>query len=87
MDRVNVIKELSIKYNLTEKEITEIVHSPFAFIVGTISEMEFRGDETEEEFNEIAKNFNLPCIGKVHSSYNKFKSINSRNNEKRRSVK
>lgn len=81
-----IIKELSHKYNLSEDIVKEITDSPFEFIRKTIGEIKLNGDETEEEFNKKAKNFNIPRIGKMYSLYSNFKKINDAKRKKRRSV-
>ncbi len=81
-----LISELSRKYDLSERQVIEITNSPFEFIRSTISNIKFNGDETEEEFNNKAKNFNIPRIGKMYSLYSNFKKINDAKLKKRRSV-
>tara|TARA_R110000851_G_scaffold71614_3_gene159204 strand:+ start:6281 stop:6568 length:288 start_codon:yes stop_codon:yes gene_type:complete len=72
-----IVKELSLKHNLTEKQIIEIIVLPFKFIRKEIKEIDFSGEETEEEFNSKVKNFNIPAIGKLYGSYYNFKQINN----------
>jgi len=83
--QTKIIKELSERYNLTKKEILEIVESPFKFIRKEIKELEFQGDETQEEFETKIKNFNIPSLGKLYGNYYNFKRIQDANNKKRRS--
>lgn len=82
-----IIKELSLKHNLTEKQIMEIVELPFKFIREEIKAIDFKGDETEEEFNKKVKNFNIPAIGKLYGSYYNFKYVNNARRSKERSTK
>jgi hypothetical protein len=72
-----IIKELSVKHNLTEKQIIEIVKLPFEFIREEIKEIDYSGEETKEEFEAKSKNFNIPAIGKLFASYFNFKNINN----------
>lgn len=77
-----IIEELSERYGISKKEVIEIVTSPFKFIRNETKKIEFTGDETEEEFNEKIKNFNIPSIGKLYGSYYNFKYINNGRSKK-----
>ena len=79
-----IVKELSLKHNLTEKQICEIVELPFKFIREEIKQIEYSGDETKEEFEAKSKNFNIPAIGKLFASYFNFKHINNVRRNKER---
>jgi hypothetical protein len=70
-----IVNDLMIKYNLSEKEVIEIIESPFIFIRQTIKELDVEDIKTEEEFNNKIKNFNIPSIGKLHGSYYNYKNI------------
>lgn len=72
-----IISNLSNKHDLTEKEILEIIESPFIFIRKEVKNIKLEGDETKEEFQKKIKNFNIPAIGKLYANYYNFKSINN----------
>ena len=72
-----IVQELCLKHNLTKEEVIEIIESPFIFIRKEIKEIELTGEESKEEFESKIKNFNIPCIGKLHGNYNSFKHINN----------
>tara|TARA_R110000796_G_scaffold63909_3_gene147823 strand:- start:325 stop:618 length:294 start_codon:yes stop_codon:yes gene_type:complete len=72
-----IVEELSRKHSLTESQIIEIINLPFKFIRDEIKEIEFTGDETQEEFEAKSKNFNIPAIGKLYGSYYNFKYVNN----------
>lgn len=72
-----IINKLAKKYNVTPEQVMEIVELPFAYIRQEIKTISLNGDESREEFEEKTKNFNIPCIGKLHANYFNFKKINN----------
>jgi phage/plasmid-associated DNA primase len=70
------IKELSDKYGIDEEEIEKIIESQYRFIKNTIEKIDFKNDLSEEEFNKIKKNFNIPCIGKIYTNYYQYCKVN-----------
>lgn len=70
-----ILEELAQRYNLTVKEVEEIVESPYKFMRETISNIDFK-NMTEEEFNNTKKSFNIPSMFKFYPSKNAFKKIN-----------
>lgn len=74
-EQKKIVKKLMEKYNLTESQVSEIIESPFIFIRKEITEIDFTEIDTKEEFNRIAKNFNIPAIGKLYASYYNFKNL------------
>lgn len=79
-----IVSKLCIEFNLTEKEIIEIVESPFKFIREEIKQIEIIGNETQEEFENKIKNFNIPSIGKLYGNYYNLVNINKRKNVSRK---
>ncbi len=63
-----VFSKLSNKYDLTEKEIAEIVASPYLFTKETIDELKL-DNVSEEEFKDLKTNFMYKYIGKLHTNY------------------
>lgn len=70
------IKRLAEKYNRTYDEISTIIQVQYEFIKTTLKSINLAKDLTEEEFYKVTKNFNIPAIGKLHSSYYAYKKIN-----------
>ena len=77
-----IVKSLMVKYQIDEEQAIEIIESPFKFIRGKVKEVDVTNVETEEEFNEVTKNFNIPCIGKLYANYYNFKRF--KRNESRK---
>jgi len=72
-----IVEELAFKHNLTKEQVIEIISLPFKYIRDEIKEIEFTGEETQEEFEAKAKNFNIPAVGKLYASYYNFKYVNN----------
>lgn len=72
-----VAKELGLSY----KEVEEAYKSYYHFIVKTIKEMDLNNRETmsKEEFNSFQKSFNLPSLGKLYASYDKYAGLKRMN--------
>jgi hypothetical protein len=80
IEQKKIVKRLSRQYGLTEREIIEIITSPFDFIRQEIKSIEINGDETKEEFESKVKNFNIPRIGKLYGNYNNLKMLQKHGN-------
>ena len=71
-DKVKVrqlILKLARKYNMTAKEIEEIVYSPHHFTYEKLKEIDLDKVESEEEAKSLKTNFNYKALGKLYVSY------------------
>lgn len=66
-----VAKELNINSTIVDKTYKAF----WLFIRNTIEQLPLKEIESEEEFNKLRTNFNLPSLGKLNCTYNKFKRI------------
>ena len=66
-----VSEELDISYEV----VLEAYRSFWRFIRENISELPFKQDITEEEFNKLRTNFNIPSLGKLSCNYDRYKAI------------
>lgn len=71
----SIIKKLAKKHNLEIEQVEDILESPFKFIRKTITAVDAKNIETEEEFLEKCKNFNIPYIGKMYANIYSFKKF------------
>lgn len=69
----HVAKELG----LSIKDVKKAYNSYYHFIVDTIKEMDLndKEDMAEEEFNKLKKSFNIPSIGKLHMSWQRYAGL------------
>lgn len=75
-DRLKV-KELSEKYDIPFDHVKLMVESPYVMMKEKIQELDFKPDLTQEEFNQIKTNFNIPCLGKLYASHYLYTKVNS----------
>lgn len=58
--------------SLDEEVIDLAYKSFFEFIRQSISKLPLKEDLSEEEFNKLKTNFNIPSIGKLHCIYERY---------------
>lgn len=68
----DIVIQLSKELDIPEKVVDEAYKSFFTFIRETISGLPLKDDLTEEEFNSLKTNFNIPAIGKLHCTYERY---------------
>lgn len=67
------VSKLSEELRLSEEVVDEVFKSFYAFIRETISSLPLKEELTEEEFNKLRTNFNIPAIGKLHCTYDRYR--------------
>ena len=68
----NITKEVSSKLGLPRQVVLNTYKSFWEFIKGKIEELPLKEDLTEEDFNDLKVNFNLPYIGKIYCNYDTY---------------
>lgn len=68
----DILKKLSLEMNLEEEVIDTAYKSFFEFIRETIAALPLKEDLTEEEFSKLKTNFNIPALGKLHCTYERY---------------
>lgn len=76
----DIIKKLSSEMNLEEEVVDTAYKSFFEFIRETISALPLKEDLTEEQFKELKTNFNIPALGKLHCTYERYLNKKKRYN-------
>lgn len=61
--------KLARKYNMTAKEIEEIVTAPHLFTYEKLKELKFDEINSEEEAQSLKTNFNYKALGKLYFSW------------------
>ena len=76
LDRIydKVSAELGIPKDVVR---SAYLHS-WKFIKEKISELPLKEDLTEDEFNELRRNFNQPSLGKMYIDYQKYLNLRKR---------
>lgn len=78
MDWRGCIAEVASNLGLEEKIVEESYSGYWKFIKDKIEELPLKQVKTEEEFNQLRTNFNVPYLGKVTCSYKRFLGVKKR---------
>lgn len=68
----DALKKLSLEMNLDEEVVDTAYKSFFEFIKESISSLPLKENLTEEEFSKLKTNFNIPALGKLHCTYERY---------------
>lgn len=71
---------LSQELNIPEEVVDAAYKSFFEFIRETIISLPLKDDLSEEDFNRLRTNFNIPSLGKLHCTYERYKGMKERVN-------
>lgn len=71
----DLFKKVSNELGIPEEVVREAYVSYWKYIRQTIQELPLKEDLTEEEFNKLRTNFNIPSIGKLSCTYDRYKVI------------
>lgn len=72
--KTKVSKELNIPYEVVDRAY----NSFWLFIKQTIKELPLKENLTEEEFSELRTNFNIPSLGKLNCTYDRYKRLKNK---------
>lgn len=78
MNYQDAIDHVANKLELPREVVKEAYESYWKYIRCTISELPLKDDLSEEEFNKLRTNFNIPSIGKLSCTYSRYKAIKDR---------
>lgn len=73
-----IYKKVSEDLNIPVEVVKLAYESGFEFMKDTIEKLPLKEDLTEEEFNKLRTNFNLPSLGKLICTYKEYKSTKKR---------
>lgn len=74
----SIVETLSKELNIPEEVVDAAYKSFFAFIRKVISDLPLKEDLSEEEFNKLRTNFNIPALGKLHCTYERYLGMKER---------
>lgn len=66
-----VARQLGLPYQLVEKTYKAY----WRFIKDTIESLPLKEELTEEQFNKLKTNFNIPSLGKLNCTYERYKGV------------
>ena len=73
-----ILKKVSEELNISEEVVGSAYKSFFDFIREKITELPLKEDLSEEEFNCLRTNFNIPSLGKLHCTYERYVGMKER---------
>lgn len=73
-----IIEKVARDNNLPIDLVDNTYKSFWLFIRNTIQELPLKDNLTKEEFSKLRTNFNIPSIGKLCLSYDRYKGIKER---------
>ena len=73
-----VVTLLSKELVIPEEVVDAAYKSFFGFIRNTISKLPLKEELSEEDFNKLRPNFNIPSLGKLHCTYERYKGVKER---------
>lgn len=72
MEYQEAINKVAGELNLEVEVVDEAYKSFYGFIREKISELPLKEELSEEDFNALRTNFNIPSIGKLHCTYDRY---------------
>lgn len=78
MNYREALDQVANKLNIPVEVVREAYESYWGYIRCTISELPLKKDLSEDEFNKLRTNFNIPSIGKLACPYDRYKAIKDR---------
>lgn len=72
MKYLNIVETLSEELGIPKEVVDAAYKSFYTFMRETITSLPLKEDLTEEEFNQLKTNFNLPALGKLHCTYERY---------------
>lgn len=72
------IKQVSIELGLPPQVVKEAYESFWTFIRNNIKALPLKEDLSKEEFGKLRTNFNVPSLGKLSCTYDRFIGIKKR---------
>lgn len=71
-----IVNKVAMNTGKSPEVVKEVYNSFWRFIREKIQDLPLKGEISEEEFNKLRTNFNIPSLGKLHLDYNRL--VNSK---------
>ena len=75
-----VIKRVAKELNLPEGVVENTYKAYWNFIRDTIEKLPLKTELTQSEYNKLRTNINIPSLGKLNCTYNRYIGIRNRFN-------
>lgn len=81
MNYIGMIEKAAKELNLPKDLVDKTYKAFWRFVKDSISTLPLKEDLTEEEFNKLKVNFNIPSIGKLNCTYKHYQLLKKYYNE------
>lgn len=78
MNYNEIFNQVALKLDLPIEVVRETYKAYWKYIRSTISELPLKDDLSEDEFRMLKVNFNIPSLGKIACTYDRYKAIKDR---------
>lgn len=75
-----IVTLLSEELDIPEEVVDAAYKSFFGFIRTTIADLPLKDELSEEDFSKLRTNFNIPSLGKLHCTYERYRGMKERLN-------
>ena len=76
----DIISKVSKDLNLPRELVENTYKAYWIFIRDTIEELPLKTELTQDEYVNLRTNINIPSLGKLHCTYNRYIGIRNRFN-------
>ena len=76
----DIINKVSEELDLPKDLVENTYTAYWNFIKDTIEELPLKTELTQKEYNKLKTNINIPSLGKLHCTYNRYVGIRNRFN-------
>ena len=76
----DIINKVSEELDLPKDLVENTYKAYWNFIKDTIEELPLKTELTQKEYNKLKTNINIPSLGKLHCTYNRYLGIRNRFN-------
>lgn len=71
----DILKQVASELNLPLEVVKLAYESQWKFIRESIKALPLKQDLSEEEFNKLRTNFNVPSLGKLACTYKRYRGV------------
>ena len=75
-----IITKVSTELNLPEDLVKKTYSEYWSYIRNTIEDLPLKNDLTQTDFSELRTNINVPSLGKINCTYERYMGMKERFN-------
>lgn len=74
----DVYRKAALEFGLNEDDVKEAYNLYWSFFRTKIEELPLKDNLSEEEFLKLRTNFNVPLLGKIYCTYDRYLRVKNR---------